>query len=184
MKAGFETKVSSREQSRVDRFIFRVKKRNKVTMMIAAHVDDMARVGAANGETLLKFLGEKSTMIVCRFGVTGTKTDCEEGCSFTPDRDNNRTLSMSEESHVKKPIEYFKVPKTNPVSAYPSVEFDARGENGEIVEVRYLEALGDIVWISGLTLPVTSYAVRSVTAHLDHPYPRHWSAGLQLLEHL
>lgn len=77
--------------------------------------------------------------------------------------------STVEESYVEKLIEPFKTTKTSPVPPYPSVEYDARREGGNIA----------LLLILGITRPDTSHATQSFAAVSHDAFPRHWNAVMQ-----
>ena len=97
------------ERSLADPCIFRVRKGNKVTMVLAVHVNDMIVAGTEDDcKALHKFLNENFPT-----NNLGELTHYM-GCSFARNRKEG-TLTMSQESSIEKLTERFHVTKTNPI---------------------------------------------------------------------
>ena len=66
----------------------------------------------------------------------------------------------------------------------PGVELGPREEGEPKGDWPYREAVGSLMWLSTMTRPDISNAVRTVARHSHNPTDRHWKAVLKIMAYL
>ena len=78
----------------------------------------------------------------------------------------------------------FGVNASSDIPATPGVELGPREEGEPGGGWPYREAVGSLMWLSTMTRPDISNAVRAVARHSHNPTERHWKAVLKIMEYL
>ena len=78
----------------------------------------------------------------------------------------------------------FNVNSSSDIPATPGVEIDPRVEGEPKGDWPYREAVGSLMWLSTMTRPDISNAVRAVARHSHNPTDRHWEAVLKIMAYL
>ena len=78
----------------------------------------------------------------------------------------------------------FGVNSSSDVPTTPGVELGPREEGAPKGDWSYGEAVGSLMWLSTMTRPDISNAVRAVTRHSHNPTDRHWKSVLKIMAYL
>ena len=78
----------------------------------------------------------------------------------------------------------FGVNSSSDIPATPGVELGPREEGEPKGDWPYMEAVGILMWLSTMTRPDISDAVRVVVRHSHNPTDRHWKAVLKNMAYL
>ena len=105
------------------------------------------------------------------------------GCAFNRNWELG-TLEITQKAVVESMLNRFGVNSFSDIPATPGVEIGPR-EEGELKgDWPYREAVGSLMWLSTMTRPDISNAVRAVARHSHNPTDRHWKAVLKIMAYL
>ena len=94
------------------------------------------------------------------------------------------TLDITQKASVESMLNRFGVNSSSDIPATPGVELGPREEGEPKGDWPYKEAVGSLVWLSTMTRPDISNAVRAVARHYHNPTDRHWKAVLKIMAYL
>ena len=166
------------EQSRTDPCVCCMVVDGKVELIMAVHVDDI--VIAGSDEACRDFHAAFCTNFPTNnLGESTWYT----GCAF---RRNWKlgTLEITQKDFVENMLNCFDVNLSSDVPAAPGVELDPREEGEPKEDLPYREAVGSLMWLSTMTRPDISNAVRAVARHSHNPTDGHWKAVLKIMTYL
>ena len=93
-------------------------------------------------------------------------------------------MKITQKAFVESMLNRFCVNLSSDVPATPGVELGPR-EEGEPKEYwPYRAAVGSLMWLSTMTRPDISNAVRALPRHSHNPTDRHWKAVLKIMAYL
>ena len=166
------------EQCRTDPCVFRMVADGKVELIMAVHVDDIVIAGsdetcrdshaALTTNFPTNYLGELTWYTGCAF-----KRNWELG-----------TSAITQKAFVESMLNRFGVNSSSDIPATPGVELGPREEGEPKGDWPYREAVGSLMWLSTMTRPDISNAVRAVARHSHNPTDRHWKAVLKIMAYL
>ena len=166
------------EQSSTDPCVFLTVVDGKVELMMAIHVDDIVIAGsdeacgdfhaALNAKFPTNNLGEFAWYTGCAF-----KRNWELG-----------TLEITPKAFVESMLNRSGVNSSFDIPATPGVELGPRDEGEPNGDWPYREAVGSLMWLSTMTQPDISNAVRAVARHSHNPTDRHWKEVLKIMAYL
>ena len=167
------------EQSKADPLVFRKAVDGEVTLVVCIHVDDLA-VTAKDQDTFDCFYAQLKE----EFPVSdmGDLSWCL-GCAFERDRMKG-VVKMTQTAFVDLLVDRFDLKYETQTPA--SVEFDL---GPKIIHEKegdwpYKQAVGGLLWISGMTRPDIASAVRAVARHAHNPAAWHWKAVRKIIAYL
>ena len=150
----------------------------KVELIMAVHVDDTVIAGldeacrdfhaALNTKFPTNNLGESTWYTGCAF-----KRNWELG-----------TLEITQKAFVESMMNRFGANSFSDIPATPGVELGPREEGEPKGDWPYRGAVGSLMWLSTMTRPDISNAVRAVARHSHNPIDRHWKAVLKITAYL
>ena len=155
------------EQSKADPCVFRKVVDREVTLIVCVHVDDLA-VTARNKETLDAFYAQlKEEFPVSDMGDLSWYL----GCAFECDRMEG-VMKMTQTAFVESLVDRFVVQDETQTPA--SVEFDLGSKMTHEKEGGwpYKQAVGGLLWISGMTRPDIASAVKEQWPAMSTIRPR------------
>ena len=151
---------------------------DKVELIMAVHVDDIVIAGsdeacrdfhaALNTKFPTNNLGELTWYTGCAF-----KRNWELGM-----------LEITQKAFVESMLNRFGVNSFSDIPATSGVELGPREEGEPKGDWPYREAVGRLMWLSTMTRPDISNAVRAVARHSHNPTDRHWKAVLKIMAYL
>ena len=167
------------EQSKADPCVFRKVVDEEVTLIACVHVDDLA-VTAKDKKTFDGFYAQlKEEFPVSDMGDLSWYL----GYAFERDRMEG-VMKMTQAALVDSLVDRFDIQYKTQTPA--SVEFDLGPkmihEKGG--DWPYTQAVGGLLWISGMTRPDITSAVRAVARHAHNPAARHWKAVRKIIAYV
>ena len=166
------------EQCRTDPCVFRMVVDGKVQLIMAVHVDDI--VIAGSDESCRDF----HAALVTKFPTNNLgELTWYTGCAFKRDWELG-TLEITQKAFIESMLNRFGVNSSSDIPATPGVELGPREEGEPGGDWPYREAVGSLMWLSTMTRPDISNAVRAVARHSHNPTERHWKAVLKIMEYL
>ena len=166
------------EQCKTDPCVFRKMRDNKLVMILAVHVDDIAVAGVSDEiEELEKVLNEDFT--TTNLGLLNLFT----GCVVEQDVKHG-FVSISQTPFIETLAKRFSVTKVSEHPAVVGANLEARMEGESGGPWPYREAVGSLMWLVTMTRPDIANAVRAVARHSHNPTERHWKAVLKIIEYL
>ena len=145
------------EQSRTDACVFRMVVDGKVELIMAVHVDGIVIAGL--DEACRDFHAALNT----NFPTNSlAELTWYTGCAF------KRNWEMGTWEITQKAF----------VELGPREESEPKGDR------QYTEAVGSMMWLSTMTRPDISNAVRAVARHSHNPTDRHWKAVMKIMTYL
>ena len=167
------------EESKADPFVFRKVVDGEVALILCIHVDDLA-VTANDTETFDAFYRQlKEEFLVNDMGDLSWYL----GCAFEREKMEG-VMKMTQTSFVDSPVDRFDI--QHKTQTPTSVGFDLGPKRiHEKEDVwPYKQAVGDLLWISGMTRPDIASAVRAVARHAHNPAARHCKAARKIIAYL
>ena len=165
------------EQCKAEPCVFRKIIKNKVSMMVGVHVDDIIVFGEQ--DLCDEFFSQlKQRVPVKNLGELKMYT----GCAFERDWDKG-ILEMNQTAFAKNMVQQYNISATSNILGSPGVDLGPRkdGEPGGNEEFpKYRALVGSLMWLSVMTRPDISNALRACARHSHNPSPRHWKALLQV----
>ena len=166
------------EQCKADPCIFRKAVDRVVVMIASVHVDDMLTGGSEEKcESLLASLN--------KIFPTSNLRECTwyDGCGIERDVELG-TIKLSQEANVESLIKRFDVHSISdiPVSPYDVLGPKHDDEPGGDWPVR--ETVGSLMWLSTMTRPNITNAVRAVARYAHEPSEILWQAIIKILSYL
>ena len=142
-----------------------------VEAMFVFHVDDI-KVAAT----------EKATEVVAcalnqRFPTKNLgEVEWYMGSESKRDREKG-TLKISQTQFIQSALNRFSVSKFNPIPATSSLYLRHVSEEETVVDVRFREIVGSLMWIANQTKPDIANAVRPVARFSHDPKPIHYEGA-------
>ena len=168
------------EQNKADPCVFRKMMDGEVTLIVYVHVNDLA-VTAKNKETFDAFYAQlKEGFPVSDMGNLSWYL----GCAFERDRMEG-FMKMTQTAFVDSLVDRFDVQYE--IQTPASVEFDLGPmmSNENEGDGPYKQAVGGLLWISGMTRPdIARSAVRAVARHAHSPAAWHRKAVRKIIVYL
>ena len=165
----------SMEQCRIDPCVFRMVVDGKVELSMAVHVDDI--VIAGSNETCRYFHAALTTKFpTSNLGELTWYT----GCAFKRNWELG-TLEITQKAFVERMLNRFGVNSSSDIPVTPGVELCPREEGEPKGDWPHTEAVGSVMWLSTMTRPDISNAVRAVARHSHNPTDRHWKTVLKIM---
>ena len=93
-------------------------------------------------------------------------------------------MEITRKAFVESMLNRFGVTSSPDIPATPGVELGPREEGEPKGDWPYAEAVGSLMWLSTMTWPDISNAVRAVARHSHNPTDRHWKAVLKTMAYL
>ena len=166
------------EQRKTGPCVFHMVADGKVEVIMAVHVDVIVMAGsdeacrdfhaALNSKFPTNNLGQSTWYTGCAF-----KRNWELG-----------TLEITQKVFVESMLNHFGVNSSSDISATPGIELGPREEGEPKGDWPYREAVGSLMWLSTMTRPNISNAVRVVARQSHNPTDRHWKAVLKITAYL
>ena len=166
------------EQCLVDPCVFRLMVNDEVVAMLVVHVDDIkiaatkeitdSVVADLNKRFPTKHLGDVTWYMGSEY-----KRDREKG-----------TLEISQTQFIRNVVERFRITKTSPIPASPSLDLRHVSDEDPAVDASYREMVGSLMWIANQTRPDIANAVRAVARFSHDPKEVHVKAARKINEYL
>ena len=140
----------------------------EVTLIVRVHVDDLA-VTAKDEETFDVFYAQ----LKGEFPVNGiVYVSWYLGCACECDRMKG-VMKMTQTAFVDSLVDRFDIQYEAQTPASVELDFGPKRIHEKGGDWPYKQALGGLLWISGMTRPDIASAVRAVTRHAHDPAARH-----------
>ena len=166
------------EQRKADPCIFRKIIDGTVVMIIAVFVDDLLVGGSQEDcESLLLYLNK--TFPTNDLG----KCPWYDGCGIERNVKVG-TIKMSQEAYVESLITRFDVHTTLDTSAYPGADLEPKRDNELGGDWPVREAVGSLLWLSTMTRPDITNAVRAGAPYTHTPTEWLWQVIMKILSSL
>ena len=166
------------EQSRSDPCVFRMVADGKVELIMAAHIDDILIAGS--DEACRDFHAALTTEFpTINLGELTWYADCAFKRNW-----GLGTLGITQKAFVESMLNRFGVNLSSDIPATPGVEIGPREEGEPKGEWPHREAVGSLMWLSTMTGPEISNAVRAVACHSHNPTDWHWKTVLKIMAYL
>ena len=150
----------------------------KVELIMAVHVD--GTVIAGSDEHCRDFHAALNTMFPTNsLDILTWYT----GCAFKRHWELG-TPEIAQKAFVESVLNRFGVSSSSEIPATPGVELGPKEEGEPKWGLPYKEAVGSLMWLSTMTRPHISNAVRAVARHYHNPTGRHWKAVLKTMAYL
>ena len=160
------------QKSRTDPCVFRMVVDGKVELIMAVHVDDIGIAGS--DEACRDFRAASNT----KFPTNNLgELTWYTGCAFKRNWVLG-TLEITQKAFVESMLNRFDVNSSCDIPATPGVELGPREKGEPKGDWPYREAVGSLMWLSIMTRPDISNAVRAVARRSHNPTDRHWKAVL------
>lgn len=153
-------------------------------LMIAIYVDD--GLACSNNRLLLH---EVTEHLKTKFEITIMDPKCFVGLEIQRDR-SNRLLLVDQKYYVRKIIERFEMSNSKQVSTPcdPNQKLTKMGvddgQDGKIVDVRYREAIGSLMYVMTGSRPDIAYSVNLLARYCESPRLSHWKAVKRVFQYL
>ena len=166
------------EQCKADPCIFRKIVAGVVVMILGVYVDDLLVGGSKEDcKSLLSSLNEKFP--------TNDLGECTwyDGCGIERDVELG-TLTLSQEAYVESLMTRFDVQTISNIPASPGADLGPKRDDESGGDWPVREAVGSLLWLSTMTRPDITNAVRAVARYAHTPSERLWKAIMQILSYL
>ena len=166
-------------QSKADPCVFRKVVNGEVTLIVCVHVDDLA-VPAKEKETSdvlyaqlkdefpVDDMGDLSWYLGCAF-----KRDMMEG-----------VIKVTQTTFVDPLVDRFDIQYETLTPAFVGFDLGSRRIHERGDDWPYKQAVGGLLWISGMMRPDIARAVRAVARHAHNPAAQHWKAVRNIIAYL
>ena len=166
------------EQCKADPCIFRKVVDGVAVMIVGVYVDDLLVGGSEEDcESLIGSLNKKfptNDLGECtRYDGCGIEIDVELG-----------TIKLSQEAYVESLMKRFDVQSISDTPASPGADLGPKQDNEPGGDWPVTEAIGSLVWLSTMTRPDITNAVRVVARYAHEPTERLWQAITKILSYL
>ena len=165
------------EQCEAEPCVFRKIIKSEVSLMVGLHVDDII----VSGEHVL--CDEFFNQLKQRFPVKNHgELKMHTGCAFERDWDKG-ILEMSQTAFAKNMVQHYNISATLNIPGSPDADLGPRkyGEPGSNEDFpKYRALVGSLMWLSVMTRPDITNALRACAHQSHNPSPRHWKALLQV----
>ena len=166
------------EQGKADPCIFRKVVDGVVVMIVGVYVDDLLVGGSEEDcESLLASLNKKFPT-----NDLGERT-WYDGCGIERDVELG-TIKLSQEAYVESLMKRFDVQSISDIPASPGADLGPKQDNEPGGDWPVREAIGSLMWLSTMTRPDTTNAVRAVARYAHEPTERLWQAITKILSYL
>ena len=91
---------------------------------------------------------------------------------------------MSQQTFIETVVDRFGVESESDLPASQIVDLGPRREDEELCEKPMREAVGSLLWVSGMTRPDIVSAVRAEGRQTHNPSSRHWKAVVKIIAYL
>ena len=165
------------EQCLVDPSVFRLILNGAVVAMLVVHVDGIKI--AATKEVTDSVVGDhkgfptKHLREVIWYMGREYKRGREQG-----------TLENSQTQFIRNIVERFGITKTSPIHVSPSLDFGPMSDEDPVVDARYHEMVGSLMWTANQTRSDIANAVRAVARFSYDPKQVHVKAARKTIEYL
>ena len=166
------------EQCKADPCIFRKVVDGVVVMIVGVYVDDLLVGGSEEDcESLLASLNKKFP--------TNDLGECTwyDGCGIERDVELG-TITSSLEIYVESLMKRFDVQSIVDIPAFPGADLGPKQDNEPGGDWPVREAIGSLMWLSTMTRPDITNAVRAVARYVHEPTERLWQAITKILSYL
>ena len=166
------------EQSKADPCISRKVVVGVVVMIVGVYVDDLLVGGSEEHcESLLASLNKKFP--------TNDLGECTwyKGCGIERDVELG-AIKLSQEAYVKSLMKRFAVQSIFDIPASPGADLGPKQDNEPRGDWPVREAVGSLMWLSTMTRPDITNAVRAVARYAHEPTERLWQAITKILSYL
>ena len=166
------------EQCRADPCIFRKIVDGVVVMIVGVYVDDLLVGGSKEDcDSLLKSLNQKFP--------TKDLGECTwyDGCGIERDLSAGK-IRLSQQAYIGHILKRFDIRKTSDIPASPGADLGPRRDDEAEGDWPVREAIGSLMWLSTMTRPDITNAVRAVARCAHAPSQRLWSGVMKILEYL
>ena len=166
------------EQCKADPCIFRKVVDGEVVMIVGVYVDDLLVGGSEEDcQWLFASLNKKIP--------TNDLGECTwyDGCGIERDVELG-TIKLSQEAYVESLMKRFDEQSISDIPASPGADLGPKQDNepGKNWPVR--EAVGSLMWLSTVTRPDITNAVRAVARYAHEPTERLWQAITKIISYL
>ena len=166
------------EQCKADPCVFRKVVDGAVVMIVGVYVDDLLIGGSEEGcESLLAPLNKKFP--------TNDLGECTwyDGCGIERDVELG-TIKLSQEAYVESLMKRFDVQSISDIPASPGADLGPKQDDEPGGDWPVREAIGSLMWLSTMTRPDITNAVRAVARYAHEPTERLWQAIMKILSYL
>ena len=164
------------EQSKADPCVFRKVVDGEVTLIVCVHVDDLA-VTAKDKKTFDDFYAQLKE----EFAVNDmSDLSWYLGCAIERDRKEG-VMKITQTAFVDSLVDRFDVRYATQTPASVEFELGPKMTHEKKGEWPYKQAVGGLLWISGMTRPDIASAVRAVARHAHNLAARHWRAVRKII---
>ena len=169
------------EQCKAEPCIFRKTIKNKVSLMVGVHVDDI--IVSGEQDMCDEFFDQlRQCFPVKNLGELKMYT----GCVFERDWDNG-ILEINQTAFAINMVEQYNISTTSNIPGTPGVDLGPRkdGEPGGNEKfAKYRALIGSLMWLAAMTRPDIANALRACSRHSHNPSPCHWKALLQVASYV
>ena len=162
------------EQCKADPCIFQKVLDGVVVMIVGVYVNDLL-IGGSEGdcESLLASLYKKFP--------TNNLGECTwyDGCGIERDVELG-TIKLSQKAHVESLMKRFDVQSISNIPASPGADLGPKQDDGPGGDWPVREAVGSLMWLSTMTRPDITNAVRAVARYAHEPTERLWQAIVKI----
>ena len=147
-------------------------------MIVGVYVDDLLVRGSGEDcESLLASLNEKYP--------TNNLGECTwyDGCGIERYVELG-TMKLSQEAYVESLMKRFDVQSISDIFAPPGADLGPKQDDEPGGDWPVREAVGSLVWLSTMTRPDITNAVRAVARYAHEPTERLWQAIMKILSYL
>ena len=166
------------EQCKADPCIFRKVVDGVVVMIVGVYVDDLLVARSEEDcESLLVSLNKKFP--------TNDLGECTwyDGCGIERDVELG-TIKLSQETYVESLMKRFDVQSISDIPASPGADQGPKQDNEPGGDWPVRESIGSLMWLSTMTRPDITNAVRAVARYAHEPTGRLWQAITKILSYL
>ena len=166
------------EQCLVDPCVLRLMVAGDVVAMLVSHVDDI-KITATEKVTEVVLSALYQRFPTKHLG----KVAWYMGSECKRDRGKG-SLEISQTQFIQRVLNRFRVSKSSPIPATPSLDLTHVSEKETVVDVRFREIVGSLMWIANQTRLDIANAVTAVARVSHDPEPIHYKAEQKILEYL
>ena len=166
------------EQCKADPCVFQKVVDGAVVMIVGVYVDDLLIGGSEEDwESLLASLNKKFP--------TNDLGECTwyDGCGIERDVELG-TIKLSQAAYVESLMKRFDVQSISDIPASPGADLGPKQDDEPGGDWPVREAIGSLMWLSTMTRPDTTNAVRAVARYAHEPTERLWQAIKKILSYL
>ena len=164
------------EQCKADPCVFRKVADGAVVMIVGVYVDDLLIGGSEEDcESLLASLNKTFP--------TNDLGECTwyDGCGIERDVELG-TIKLSQEAYVESLMKLFDVQSISDIPASPGADLGPKQDDEPGGDWPVREAIGSLMWLSTMTRPDITNAVRAVARYAYEPTERLWQAIMKIFK--